>query len=95
MVDHSIKRMTGYAPIVMSVIAFALVLEAVAAFGGNRPGDEGWQAHIFHILMALQLPIIAWFVIAGRRSLSRTLPVVAAQLFFWVLAWTPVAYFEL
>jgi hypothetical protein len=41
------KRICGITPIVMSLIALALVMEGVIEFGNHPPADEGWQAHIF------------------------------------------------
>ncbi len=96
MMDASrVKRFCGVAPIVMSLIALALVIEGVIEFGNHPPTDEGWQAHIFQILMVIQLPIIAAFVAMNWRSLRRNLPTLGAQIFLWAIAVGAVRFFSL
>lgn len=46
----------------MSFAALVTVISHVALFGIAPPSDEGTAAHIWQILMALQLPIIAIFL---------------------------------
>ncbi len=82
----SIKRVTGFAPVVMSLIALAVLVEGVFQFGHNPPADEGWQAHIFQIMMVAQIPIILLFIVNSWRSLKQNLPVLVAQVFFFLLA---------
>ena len=95
MVDQPIKRVSGYAPIVMSLLCFGVIAEANLEFGSSRPSDEEWQAHIFQILMALELPIILIFVITDWRSIPGILPVLAAQLALWFGAFAMVAFLHL
>jgi hypothetical protein len=80
------KRAVKFAPIVMSLIALALVIEGVLEFGHNPPKDEGWQAHLFQILMVVQLPIILTFIAMGWRSLKQNWPVLGTQVLCWLLA---------
>jgi hypothetical protein len=49
----------------MSFAAFATVMVALATFGvaGIRQPDEGLAAHIWQLLMAGQVPIVAFFAI--------------------------------
>jgi hypothetical protein len=47
----------------MSSAALATVIIHVALFGVAREADEGTAAHIWQILMAAQIPIIAFFAI--------------------------------
>jgi hypothetical protein len=47
----------------MSLIALALVLGHVALFGVVHQADEGTAAHLWQFLMAVQVPIIAFFAI--------------------------------
>jgi hypothetical protein len=56
------------APFVMSLLCLLLVLDGIRIFGLHSGGgaDEGTDAHIFQILMVLQVPIIAIF--AGTTS---------------------------
>jgi hypothetical protein len=53
----------------MSFAALATVLVHVAMFGVAREADEGTAAHIWQILMAAQIPIVAFF---GIKWLPRT-----------------------
>ena len=47
----------------MSAAALATVLVHVALFGSARQADEGTAAHIWQMLMAAQIPIVAFFAI--------------------------------
>jgi hypothetical protein len=47
----------------MSLAALALVLVHFSMFGNARQADEGADAHIFQVLLVLQLPIVAFFAI--------------------------------
>ena len=64
-----LKSPSAFLPPVMSLAALATVLVHIALFGIARQADEGTAAHIWQILMATQLPIIAFFAI---RWLPRT-----------------------
>lgn len=61
--DSPIKQLSGLIPLGMSLIALALVLGHAAIFGIVHAADEGTAAHIWQILMAVQLPIIAFFML--------------------------------
>ena len=58
-----IKRPSAILPVVMSVAALAVVLGHIIMFGDAREADEGTAAHLFQLLMAAQVPIIAFFAI--------------------------------
>jgi hypothetical protein len=47
----------------MSCVALALVLGHAALFGVVHEADEGTAAHIFQLLMAAQVPVVAFFAI--------------------------------
>jgi len=58
-----IKKPTAWLPLAMS-LAVIVMLGVAYARGRLVPSaDEGAEAHIFQILMAAQLPIIAFFAI--------------------------------
>jgi hypothetical protein len=90
-----LKRICGIAPIAMSLIALAIVVEGVIEFGNHPPADEGWQAHIFQILMVAELPIIVAFIALSWRSLKQNLPTLAAQGLLWTAALGAVRFFSL
>jgi len=63
------KQPSAFLPVAMSFAALATVLGHVAMFGGVREPDEGTAAHIWQLLMAGQIPIIAFFVIKWKKTL--------------------------
>jgi hypothetical protein len=58
--DPLLKQPSAWIPIAMSLAALAIVLGHVAIFGIVHETDEGTAAHLWQILMALQLPIVAY-----------------------------------
>ena len=59
----TLKKPSAWIPIAMSLAALAVVLGYLAIYGAARPGDEGATAHTWQLLMAGQLPIIAYFAL--------------------------------
>jgi multisubunit Na+/H+ antiporter MnhB subunit len=92
---RTVKRVTAVAPIIMSLVSLAIVIEGHLEFGSHPPADEGWQAHIFQLLMLLAVPIILLYIAISWRSLKQALPVLAAQLFLWLLALGALRFFNL
>lgn len=78
-----IKQPSAFVPVVMSLAALATVLLHVARFGVARDPDEGAAAHIWQLLMAGQLPVIAFFAI---KWLPRTPKVAGAVLALQIAA---------
>ena len=58
-----IKQPSAFLPVVMSLAALATVLLRIALVGTAPEPDEGAAAHLWQLLMALQLPVIALFAI--------------------------------
>lgn len=58
-----IKQPSAYLPLAMSLMALALVLGHAAIFGVVHEADEGAAAHTWQILMAAQLPFLAYFML--------------------------------
>lgn len=79
---HSFSRV---APVVMSLLALGLIVEGLAQFGlHHREVDEGWQAHLFQLLMVLQVPIIVLFAAtANWKQRSRAVLVLGLQIAAW------------
>jgi hypothetical protein len=93
---QKINRISAIAPVVMSVLAFAIVLLAVSTGWGMVPGDEGAAAHIFQILIVLQMPLIlAFLATADWRKWRWVTGRMVLQAAAIVLAFSPVAYFKL
>jgi hypothetical protein len=57
----ALKQPSAWLPIAMSLVALTVVLGHVALRGAAGAADEGAGAHIWQMLMAAQLPIIAFF----------------------------------
>ncbi len=76
----TMKKPSAWVPLAMSFAALALVLCHVAIFGVAREADEGTAAHIWQILMAAQIPIVAFFAIKWLpRNPKQTLLILALQ----------------
>jgi drug/metabolite transporter (DMT)-like permease len=59
----SIKEPSALLPLIMSFVAIAIVVGHAAVFGIVHEADEGTPAHIFQLLIALQVPIVAFFAV--------------------------------
>jgi hypothetical protein len=91
-----IRRPSAFLPVVMSLAALAIVIIHIVRFGTAREVDEGTSAHLWQILMAAQLPIIAFFAIKWLRPNPKpALGVLALQLVAALAAAAPVFYFGL
>ncbi|MFZ0915012.1 MAG: hypothetical protein WBQ76_02300 [Candidatus Korobacteraceae bacterium] len=76
----SLKQPSAFFPVAMSLAALAVVLGHVAVFGVVHEADEGTAAHLFQILMAGQVPVVAFFAIKWLLRAPRpTLRVLALQ----------------
>jgi DNA-binding CsgD family transcriptional regulator len=74
------KNPSAFLPVGMSLAALATVLIYVVLFGTARQPDEGTAAHVWQLLMAGQLPIVAFFVIKWLpRAPKPALVVLALQ----------------
>jgi hypothetical protein len=90
----TIKRATAWIPVAMSTAALAIVLIHIARFGVAREADEGTAAHLWQILMAGQLPIIAFFAIKWLpKNPKAAIAVLALQAVAGLAAMAPVFYF--
>jgi hypothetical protein len=91
-----IKQPSALIPLAMSVAALALVLGHVAIFGVVREADEGTAAHLWQLLMAGQLPIVAYFGLKWLpRAPEQALRVLALQAVAGLGAGAPVYWFKL
>jgi hypothetical protein len=65
----------------MSATALAMVLMHFALVGITHEADEGTLAHLFQLLMVVQLPFIAYDVLVQfPRTPARSLKVLLMQL---------------
>jgi hypothetical protein len=79
----------------LSLTALAIVIEGHLEFGSHPPADEGWQAHLFQLLMVLAVPIILLYVAISWRTLKQAWPILAAQVIQWLLALGALRFFNL
>ncbi len=90
------KQPSAYLPLVMSFAALAVVLGHVAMFGPARETDEGTVAHLWQLLMAGQLPVIAFFALKWLPLTPRSaLPVLALHIGAACAALAPVYFLHL
>jgi hypothetical protein len=96
-VDFStFKRPSALIPLAMSLAALSLVLGHTALFGAAREADEGTAAHLWQILMAGQIPVIAFFAIRWLpRAPRQALIVLALQCIAGLAAAAPVFFLKL
>jgi hypothetical protein len=91
-----IKRPSAFLPVAMSLSALTVVLIHIALFGHAREADEGTTAHLWQILMAGQMPVLAFFLIKWLpRAPKQTLCVLALQAGAVLASLAPVFYFNL
>ena len=85
------KQPSAFLPVAMSMAALATVLGHIALFGIAREADEGAAAHIWQLLMAGQVPIVAFFAIKWvPRAPRQALPILALQVGAVLAAMAPV-----
>ena len=87
----TLKAPSAWLPIAMSLAALALVVGHVATVGVVRQADEGASARLWQLLMAGQIPVIAFFAIQWLpRSPRQALAVLFLQVAAFVAAAAPV-----
>ncbi len=90
------KQPSACLPVAMSFAALAVVLGHVFMFGVVREPDEGTAAHLFQLLMAAQVPIVAFFAIKWLpQTPRRALQVLALQVSAALAALAPVFFLNL
>jgi len=86
-----IKRPSAFLPVAMSFAALAVVLVHIVMSGVAREADEGTAADLWQLLMAAQIPIIAFFATRWLpQSPQSALPVLALQAVAALAALAPV-----
>ena len=87
----TVKQPSALIPLAMSCAALAIVLGHIAMSGVGREADEGTAAHLWQLLMAGQLPVVAFFAIEWLpRSPRQALLVLALQAGAALAALAPV-----
>ena len=84
-------RPSAFAPMAMSGVALGLVLVSVYWLGAVRQTDEGAVAHLWQLLVAGQLPVVAFFALKWLPRMPRpALAVLAVQALALLAALSPV-----
>jgi hypothetical protein len=92
----AMKKPSALIPVAMSLAALAVVLVHVALYGAAREADEGTAAHLWQILMAGQMPVIAFFAVKWLpRNPGQALLVLALQACAALAALAPVYFLNL
>ena len=92
MILSTFKVPSAWVPLVMSGLALAVVAAHIFTSGAAPEADEGAAAHVWQLLMAGQVPIIAWFLLRWfPKGRSAATPVLAAQATALLVAALPVA----
>jgi hypothetical protein len=86
-----VRQPSAFLPLAMSLTALALVLGHITLYGIAREADEGAVAHLWQLLMAGQLPVLAYFAFKWLpRATKPALGVLALQGAAVVAAMAPV-----
>ena len=92
----TLRRPSALIPLAMSLAALSLVLGHTAMYGVTHETDEGAAAHVWQLLMAGQIPFIAFFAITWLpRNPRNALLVLALQALAFVAAAAPVFLLKL
>jgi len=91
-----LKQPSAFLPMAMSLAALATVIGHVAMFGAAREADEGAAAHLWQLLMAGQIPVMAFFAITWLPRTPRlALLILALQAVAALAALAPVFFLGL
>jgi len=82
-----LKRPSAFIPLLMSLVAIAMVVVHAAVVGIIHEKDEGTLAHIFQILMVVQIPVAVYFLLSWvEKKPKQTLRIIALQAVAWLAA---------
>jgi hypothetical protein len=90
------RRTSAWLPMMMSAMAFALLLGYVAIFGiQESSGDEGAAARIFQLLMIGQVPVIGFFGLTWLpEAPKQALLILALQIAIALVPILTISYLE-
>ena len=90
-----LKRPSALIPVAMSAAALAIVIGHATLYGVAREADEGTAAHLWQLLMAGQVPVVAFFAIKWLPAEpTKALLVLALQIGAALAAMFPVWWFQ-
>ena len=90
-----LKHWSGWLPIAIPVFLLLMGLRFVALNGLVRQADEGTEAHLFQLLMPVQLLLMGYFGLTWVPRLPRqALSVLALQFFLTVALFVALYWAE-
>ncbi len=88
-----LKRPSAFLPVAISAFLLVLIAVHIARFGTLHAADEGTEAHLFQILMPVQLAIIAFFAVTWlQKTPTAAARVLALQIFAAILVLAAVFF---
>jgi hypothetical protein len=73
------RRPSAFLPIVISILMMLAILVHIARFGTAPQPDEGAAAHLFQVLMPVQVLIIVLFAVSWLRKNRAAWVILATQ----------------
>ena len=91
-----IRKPSAFLPLAMSLTALAMVLGYLALYGVVHEADEGAVAHLWQLLMAGQVPVVAFFAVKWLpRAPRSTMYVLGLQAGALLASMAPVLFLGL
>ena len=91
MTRATLRQPSALIPLAMSLGALVVVIGHIATVGVPRQADEGIEAHLWQLLMAGQIPVIAFFAIRWLpRDPRPALRIIGVQAIAAIAAAAPV-----
>jgi hypothetical protein len=89
--ESLLRRSTAFAPVAMSLAALLIVLVRIAVVGTAPEPDEGAAAHLWQLLMVLQVPVVILFAMRWvPQAPGKALPILGLQAGAALAAMAPV-----
>lgn len=93
-VREILKQPSAFVPVVMSVAAMGTIVAQLVFVGSAPQPDEGTAAHLFQLLIGMQLPIVLYFAIKWLGRAARPAGIVLLiQFAAALLALAPIYHF--
>jgi hypothetical protein len=95
MYRQKINHVSAIVPMVLSLLAFSILIVAVLSGCDKGYADEGSAAHIYQLLIVLEVPFFLVFVATTEWSrVLRFVGLIGLQAAALAVALAPVAFFK-
>ena len=96
MTRQDLNRLSGIAPVILSLLGFAIILVVVTTGWERHLPDEGAAAHLFQLLVVAQVPLFLLFLWTADWTRKRTIVAfLVCQAAALLLALGSLAFFRL